>query len=116
MEVYPAEKHYHHCTVTMQYALGKKVVHHLKDGEGEEEKGEEKLGKKGKLKYYQIYFLVTYANTTCTHSLYHTQPLHTNLEQVVGDNVKPLNYFLQVGIPTQNHLEYTNEELQGALV
>ena len=54
MEVYSAEKHCHHYTVTMQHALGKMVVHHLKDGEGEKGKGEEKIGIKGKSQYYKI--------------------------------------------------------------
>ena len=48
MEVYSAEKHYHHYTITMQHALGKVVINHLRDSEGEEGKGEEKIGKKVK--------------------------------------------------------------------
>ena len=45
MEAHSADKHYHHYTVSMHHALGKMVVHHLKDGEGGEGKGEEKIGK-----------------------------------------------------------------------
>ena len=56
MEAHSADKHYHHYTVSMHHALGKMVVHHLKDGEGEEGKGEEKIGKKGKPQYYPLLF------------------------------------------------------------
>ena len=66
---------------------------------------------------------VTYTHThihthAYTHTHTHTQT-QTHLEQVSGDNAQPLGVVgqpLQVGIPTENNLEYIQEEPQGVLV
>ena len=57
-----------------------------------------------------------------THTHTHTPTeshTHTYLEQVSGDNAEPLgvvSYSLQVGIHTEDHLEYIQEESQRVLV
>lgn len=105
-EVYPAEKDGQHYTVIMQHALGNTVVHRL-----------------GGRKVTTIVMFATYPYTLHVHThhttTHHKHPLHTHLEQVAGDNAQPLaivNHSLQVGVSTQDHLEYIQEEPQGVLV
>ena len=64
---------------------------------------------------------VTYTHTHIhTHAYTHTHTqTQTHLEQVSGDNAQPLGVVgqpLQVGIPTENNLEYIQEEPQEVLV
>ena len=64
---------------------------------------------------------VTYTHTHIhTHAYTHTHTqTQTHLEQVSGDNAQPLGIVgqpLQVGIPTENNLEYIQEEPQEVLV
>lgn len=109
-EVYPAEKNGQHYTVIMQHSLGNTVVYRLRKGEG---KRAEKEG-------VNFIFLLHILTCMCTHTTpndIHT--LYTDLEEVASDNAQPLamvNHSPQVGVPTQNNLEYIQEEPQGVLV
>ena len=125
-EVYPAEKNGQHYTVIMQHALGNTIVHCLRKGEGkrERESGEGRLQLLSNLLFCYIsnvsFLYIIFLTCMCTHTTpndIHT--LHTDLEQVASDNAQPLamvNHSPQVGVHTQNNLEYIQEEPQGVLV
>ena len=60
-----------------------------------------------------------YIHVHTHHTTPHIPSPHTHLEQVAGDDAQSLamvNHSLQVGVSTQNHLEYIQEEPQGVLV
>lgn len=113
-EVYPAEKNGQHYTVIMQHSLGNTVVYRLRKGEGKREQ------RRKVTTIVKFIFLLHILTCMCTHTTpndIHT--LHTDLEEVASDNAQPLamvNHSPQVGVPTQNNLEYIQEEPQGVLV